>query len=332
MQPPSPTTPTPYRAGPDGADGQPSIDMTTELSHDAYLYETDEAFVETIVPFLRGGLEAGAPTAVATTPSHIALLRDAMGTDADDVHLFPDGAWYVRPASTVEGWRRELRRRGGGLRVPSRIVGEVLFGEGAARQRTWTRFESTLNGVFAGTPAWIVCPYDRRRLAPQVIADAARTHPVLWNGERHPSDRYEKPEAFLRAEPELPIDTEGSPTLSIQVHGRPGEVRSALRRAVAEALPPQRVEDLALVATELVANTIVHGGGAGTVAAWVRPGSTTLEVRDSGPGLADPLAGYRPPEPGSVGGMGLWVVRRLADAVTVDASDAGTTVRIRIDG
>jgi len=55
------------------------------------------------------------------------------------------------------------------------------------------------------------------------------------------------------------------------------------------------------------------------------------QVRDSGSGLPDPLAGYQPPDrtvPGA--GMGLWSARQLCDMVTTTVEPEGFTVRLSI--
>ena len=40
--------------------------------------------------------------------------------------------------------------------------------------------EALINRAFTGRDITVVCPYDVAQLDPDVIADARRTHPVLW--------------------------------------------------------------------------------------------------------------------------------------------------------
>jgi anti-sigma regulatory factor (Ser/Thr protein kinase) len=105
----------------------------------------------------------------------------------------------------------------------------------------------------------------------------------------------------------------------------------ALRRAVAAhadrtALSALRVTDLVLIASELAANAIRHGGGTGRLRLWSTGDSIHCQVSDRGPGLAQPLPRQRP-EPTITSGRGLWLVSSYADALIVDTgSDGGTLV------
>ena len=47
----------------------------------------------------------------------------------------------------------------------------------------------------------------------------------------------------------------------------------AVREAVALGLPADRCEDLALVVAELTTNSVIHGGGTGTVHIWAEDGT-----------------------------------------------------------
>jgi anti-sigma regulatory factor (Ser/Thr protein kinase) len=299
------------------------------LEHDALMYERDDVFVGALVPFLRGGLEAEAPVAIATTAPHIDLLREALGADSAHVRFFLDEDWFVQPATTIHRWQRELRRRAANGDAAARFVGEVRFGEEPARRRMWTRFESALNAALAQASAWIVCPYDLRRLPAGVIEDATRTHPTVWDRVRGPSASYEPTDDFLRSVEEFPIVTEGAPALSLQVGTTPTGGRAALRALAGTTLPRQRADDLVVAAGELLTNSIVHAGATGSIDAWARPGEIVVEVSDRGEGVVEQVAGYRPPRPGELGGRGLWLVRRLADAVTIH-SEPGTRTSVRI--
>ncbi|HEY7592210.1 MAG TPA: hypothetical protein VH969_03580 [Actinophytocola sp.] len=61
-------------------------------------------------------------------------------------------------------------------------------------------------------------------------------------------------------------------------------------------MPDDRIVDVELVVTELLANSIDQGGGSGTMRLWTSNGHLVLEVRDRGV-LTDPLAGAVPPVP-----------------------------------
>ena len=214
----------------------------------------------------------------------------------------------------------------------TRIVGEVRFGATTDLQTSWTRYESALNAVFERSPAWIVCPYDARALPADVIDQAWRTHPTVWDSTRHRSDRYELPARLLREIVEPGRAVTGPPSLELPIDGRLGEVRRSVRALASEAdLPRARVEELVLAVTELAGNTVRHAGGGGRLALWITPEGIVCEVTDQGGGVQDPLAGLVPPKPSASAGMGLWIARQLSDSFAIGADDDGTTVRIAVD-
>src|SRR5256885_14196323 len=78
----------------------------------------------------------------------------------------------------------------------------------------------------------------------------------------------------------------------------------ALRRAVAahadpSPLPRARVPDLVLIASELAANAIRHGGGQGRLRLRPTAEAPVCQLADHGPGLPapPPLPGQRPHPP-----------------------------------
>jgi anti-sigma regulatory factor (Ser/Thr protein kinase) len=90
---------------------------------------------------------------------------------------------------------------------------------------------------------------------------------------------------------------------------------------------PDRMAHLVIVVSELASNAVRHGGGSGRLRLWRADGGIRCEVRDRGPGIADPEgAGTAPPSMLAVGGRGLWIVRRLAAEVRIDSGGYGTTV------
>lgn len=82
-----------------------------------------------------------------------------------------------------------------------------------------------------------------------------------------------------------------------------------------------------IIAGELAANAIRHGGGGGRLRLWAEDGHLTCEVSDAGRGMADPgAAGTREPPATAAGGRGIWIVRQLAARVVIDSGPHGTTV------
>ncbi|MET8087244.1 ATP-binding protein [Micromonospora sp. NPDC005194] len=104
------------------------------------------------------------------------------------------------------------------------------------------------------------------------------------------------------------------------------EVEAVSRRC---GLDRDEVENWVIAVNELMINVIRHGGGRGGLRLLLE-GQLTCEVTDQGPGFN--TARYVPcaqrPPLSDAGGMGLWVVGRMADYVLVDSGPAGTTIRI----
>jgi anti-anti-sigma factor len=112
-----------------------------------------------------------------------------------------------------------------------------------------------------------------------------------------------------------------------------GDSLYALRSAVAAhgsqaGLAEGRVGDLVLAVHELAANAVRHGAGYGRLRVWNTGGVLRCEVTDDGA----PQAAGGGAETGSRDaaawridpGHGLWLIRRVADQISVQASASGT--------
>ena len=300
----------------------------TGLCHEALFYDSDAAYCEALLPFLHDGLAAGDALVAAVRGDHITLLRDALGTDAPQVTFIDRDEWYRRPAVTIAGWWKLLRQARSRGHARARIIGEVAFGP-AERHRAWTRYESAVNAVFADEPAWVLCPYDTRALPGEVCADAHRTHPFVRDPARRDSTGYRPPTALLRELPEPLPPVTGPPVTDRVLHDLTGldEVRAAVR-GIAAGWPPEPLQDLLLVVTEIAVNGLRHGRGECRLRVWRYLDTVVCEVTDEGPGPADPLAGYAAPAGDSLGGRGLWLVRQLCDALAIAAVDGRVAVRV----
>jgi anti-sigma regulatory factor (Ser/Thr protein kinase) len=110
---------------------------------------------------------------------------------------------------------------------------------------------------------------------------------------------------------------------------------SAVRRFVlasaAEAgVEPSRHNDVILAASELAANSIIHGGGTGEARVWSEPDAFLCEVADRGL-IDDASVGRHRPSPDEARGRGLWIVNQVADLMQVHSDEDGSAVRFRID-
>ncbi|MFI8521639.1 ATP-binding protein [Streptomyces sp. NPDC085481] len=105
----------------------------------------------------------------------------------------------------------------------------------------------------------------------------------------------------------------------------PAQARRYLRRALATSgpIPPSRVDDVLLVASELVTNAQRHAGGVTGFAIDVARGSVTLSVSDA----SEQAPLYTLHEELRPGGYGWPIVLHLCREVTVDVGPDGKTVR-----
>jgi anti-sigma regulatory factor (Ser/Thr protein kinase) len=100
--------------------------------------------------------------------------------------------------------------------------------------------------------------------------------------------------------------------------------------ATAGGLSPSRTNDLVVAASELAANSVLHGGGRGLASLWGEKGATFVEVADAGT-ITDPSVGRVRPDPVSESGRGLYIANQLCDEVSIDSSATGTRIRLRMD-
>jgi anti-sigma regulatory factor (Ser/Thr protein kinase) len=118
--------------------------------------------------------------------------------------------------------------------------------------------------------------------------------------------------------------------LSLRITGGPGapaEARAAVRRFHPD-LAPELMQTVALLTSELVSNATRHAAAETIELCFgVAAGHVRVEVADTGAGFGGWL---RPPEPGRVGGWGLYIVDELASRWGV-MEGGGTRVWFEID-
>ena len=100
---------------------------------------------------------------------------------------------------------------------------------------------------------------------------------------------------------------------------------------IAPTLPRTLVEDVRLLVSEIVTNSVRHGGGNATpveIRLALTDRTIRVEVTDSGPGFQAPA--QPSPHTDRPGGWGLLLVDRIANRWGVDPSES-TTVWFEID-
>lgn len=108
--------------------------------------------------------------------------------------------------------------------------------------------------------------------------------------------------------------------------------RAVLAVAVAAGLPGERADEVMLAVHELAANAVRHGGGAGRAWLDVTAGYLSCQVSDTGPGSPGDRARSDGAGPGLPWpfrpGHGLWLVRNVADHLSVQTDPHGSEVTV----
>lgn len=299
------------------------------LEHVAFCYHDDAQYLEVVTSFLQPALREGAPVLVAVPGHHLHLLRDRLG-DAGGLVAYEDLA--------VTG------------RNPGRIIPGVLlpFAEAHPDRTVWVVGESVwprrhpdaysacavhealVNLVLAEQDIVLLCAYEARALTPDVVRDAARTHPALWRplGSRTSRVYADPAEIATGSSPPLPAPPAHAERVDVVDERSLVPVRTAVgRHAIDVGLPSDTVAAVVLAVNELAANTVEHAGGPGRLSIWEDGHDLICQVDDTGH-ITDPLAGRVPPPWDAEGGRGLLLIHDLCDLVLIHTSPRGTTVRL----
>jgi anti-sigma regulatory factor (Ser/Thr protein kinase) len=303
-----------------------------QFDHPALFYHDQQDYLLTTVPFILHGLSMGEPVMVSVPTSNLACLRAALGSDARRVVMHDMTIAGRNPGRIIGQVLLAFAGEHAGKRA--RIIGEPIWaGRDATEYPACAQHEALINPAFEGLDAIILCPYNTSELEPQVLADALRTHPVVWTSTRHyPSDQYVDP--LVTADSfNVPLSPCPSTAEHVAITDEDVETTVADTRrfsasfALAVGLPVDRVADAVLTVDELVNNTIDHGGGRGRLSAWTEHGRAVFEVTNRSH-ITDPLVGRRPVADGQESGHGLALVHRRSDLVRMHTTRKGTTTRV----
>jgi anti-sigma regulatory factor (Ser/Thr protein kinase) len=299
-------------------------DPDRAFRHDAFVHESQDEYVARSVAFLREGLAAGEGAIVGNTRDGLALMRDALGPDAERVAFRDVGSFYTRPARTLAGYHGTFL---GQLRTSSsvRAVAEYQLGPTPADWEEWAAYEAMTNVSYSHLPVWVVCTYDANRLPDPVLESVGQTHAELLADGWQASEQFREPRALVR---DLTPDPRPLPGLRAYPVGDDLDLfRERLASdLVAQGVPDAKVLDMLVAGTEIAANALRYGGGIREVRLGRADGRFVCEVVDRGKGFDDPLAGYLVPRGGI--GTGLWVARQLAWRIEFFHSPQGFTARI----
>jgi anti-sigma regulatory factor (Ser/Thr protein kinase) len=301
------------------------------LEHPALLYEGVDDLVGGLAPYVASGVQAGETVFVAARGDYLPPLAAALGDLASGAELVDTSEWHPHPSRRLRAFH-ELVTQGLASGVARfRLAGEPVWPSGPPELvREWQRHESVLNAVLAPYPVSLVCLYDASALDPAILEGAHCTHRVVTrNGGMVDSELFEQPDALLprwNPEPAAPPPSASGIWVS-ELWELPPARAFVVERALGAGLSAEKVGDLSVAVSEVLANALVHGGGAARMWVWPEQEHFVCQVHDTGSGPSDPLAGYRPPE-WVESGRGLWVARQLVELLQIVPGLSGTTVRL----
>jgi anti-sigma regulatory factor (Ser/Thr protein kinase) len=297
------------------------------FQHEALLYEGPDEYLAGTVPYLRTALESGEPAMAAVRRPQAELLKRELGEDGEGVLFVEIEEVGRNPASVIPLWREFVDEACG---RPVRGIGETVWADRSpAAIDECQRHEALLNLAFGPRPSWsLLCPYDAASLGDEVLEQVGHSHTCLHrHGQEEDSSSFEPHPDCLAGElpppKAIPEEIEFGLAQLKEVRDR---VTAAAERAEMDQLG---IADLVTATSELAANSVMHGGGNGTLRLW-REGDTLLaEVEDRGR-IEEPLVGRLRPEIKQEGGRGLWLANRLCDLVQIRSDAGGTTVRLHV--
>jgi anti-sigma regulatory factor (Ser/Thr protein kinase) len=289
--------------------------------HDALIYHDAEEFLAGTLPFLYGALEAGEPALVAVSQARTALLEGELGDDAREVRFVGMEDLGRNPARIIPFWRDFVDEHGG---RPVRGIGEPVWpGRECHEIDECQRHESLLNVAFAEPPAWsLLCPYDGSSLPDDVLARVPDSHQCV--GDECVSGGLEGDDCLAGELPGSP------PVMDAFCFARDGlaHVRRRVEHAATlTGVAAHSTAAMIIAANEIAANSVVHGGGIGTMRIWRDDGRLVVEIEDRGL-IEEQLVGRLRPTRAQRGGRGLWHANQLCDLVQIRSGTQGTTVRL----
>jgi anti-sigma regulatory factor (Ser/Thr protein kinase) len=310
----------------------PSTQANSGYRHDALLYSGLADFIARTVPFIRGGLEAGESVMVATSAEKIDLMRAALRADAEAVVFADMASVGANPARIIPFWQEFVDQHMAEGR-PMRGIGEPIWpGRSSAELVECQRHESLLNlAVSASTLLWLLCPYDTDALAPEVIEEALRSHPLVTKGTRQRRSGSFRGFGASAAPFDAPLPA--PPPGCHEFAFGPGNlaiVRELVSASASGAgLDPAPAEDLVQAVHEVAVNSVRHGGGRGRLRVWRNAGALICEIRDQGR-IDMPLVGRQRPGTSAATARGLWLANQLCDLVQIRCLPNESVVRLHM--
>jgi anti-sigma regulatory factor (Ser/Thr protein kinase) len=307
-----------------------AAEHTVCFSHELLLYgDGDHGFVRATLAAIADALARESDVLVAVAPGRALALREALGEQAERVRFKDTRVLARNPARLIPMWRDFAGGRNPDADCGPLAIGESVWpGRSPAELSECERHEALVNLAFASEEGLrMLCPYDLDALDDRVIEAARESHPLIAaDGQAlvNESCRYPHAHPF---EGSLPAPGGEVSELAFGDEGLAELRHSTSAWALEAGLGEEQVDDLVLAVDELAANSIRHGGGAGTLRRWREHESLMCEVRDSGT-IASPLIGRMRPAADQTSGRGVWLVNQLCDLVQIRSGTGQTVVRV----
>jgi anti-sigma regulatory factor (Ser/Thr protein kinase) len=306
--------------------GSVDIEMKPGFRHEALIYCDADQFLAGTAPFLTAGLDAGESALVAVSKRNTEMLKGELGADAEEIEFVAMEELGRNPARLIPFWRDFVEAREG---QSVRGIGEPIWpGRAAAEIDECQRHESLLSVAFSSAAGLsLLCSYDGSALPDEVLAAVSHSHRSVDRDGTHEAsgDYLVDRDCYAGELSRRPATAEAFRYDRTQL----AAVRRLVKRVAGEAgIAVGGIADLVAAASELAANSVAHGGGAGTLRTWRERGHLLIEFEDRGR-IDEPLAGRLRPAPTQEGGRGLWLANQLCDLVQIRSNAGGTTVRLQ---
>jgi transcriptional regulator with XRE-family HTH domain len=155
--------------------GRPGASM---FDHRLLVYGSDDELVAAAAPFLAHAFEHSEGALAVASKRKISVLRRAVGRAAPGVRFAESSGWHTSPLAALNAYEEFCETSLGQGAAWVRIVSELDWAcWSSSAARSWIRFDSLLNLVFANLPVSILCVCDAGSLRPAIGRQLSVTHP-----------------------------------------------------------------------------------------------------------------------------------------------------------
>jgi hypothetical protein len=301
----------------------PAPRWADEFTHPALLYRNAAEYLECTVPFIRDGLVAGEPVALAVPGPNLRLILTELGPDAERVRLLDMARSGRNSGRIIPNVLRAFADAHPSGRV--RIIAEQLWtGRTVREYPACVHQEALINVALSGRSVSMLCPYDVNLVGPRTLADVELNHSGLIDADGERASTGFAPEHLMTD------DRLCSPAVA------PSFTFDATKAALAGQFACDHATrlghsgdhaELKLIVGELVSRSLAHGGGTGSLRIWAERGYLVCDVRHAGH-ITDPLADRPLADPRRPDGRGMLMVHHLSDLVQQHSCPQGTTTRV----